>query len=147
MTTQNDDPLSYDIPDEPSVDHLARVIITDFAVYETVDQTVTPEDNPISALLTEASPTSLYDSKQQMLRGYVNGSNPASTAVKTLRWAYKQELDALEVMEAQGGLDALATRRTSYLRKLLAQPDDFFVRALETARPALSGLSNYNGAE
>jgi hypothetical protein len=136
-----DDPLSYEIPEEPTVEHLARVIITDFAVFESASES-TPEDNPISARLS-ASPTSVYNRRQKMVSGYANGSKPINYAVQALRWTYRQELDALEPIEAKGMLDALANRRVSYLRKLLEQPDEFFIHALEFAKPVLKSLTGY----
>ena len=136
-----DDLLSYGSPEEPSIEHLARVIITDFTVYETGSRATIPEDNPISVQLASASSVSVYDSKNQMLRAYANGSS-VNSAVQTLRWTYRQELDVLEQIEARG-IHA-AAGRTSYLKKLLAQPDSFFVEALELSRPALRALTTYN---
>lgn len=74
-----DDPSSYEIPEEPTPEWLARALIADFAVYQT-------------ALQANPSLTTPNAHKNRVLRAYVRGSMKPKSAISVLRWVYSQQL-------------------------------------------------------
>lgn len=48
-----DDPLSYEIPEEPDTTHLVRKLITDFTIFETGMETTTGTSTPFAASQTD----------------------------------------------------------------------------------------------
>ena len=138
-----DDLLSYEIPDELTIEHLAGMLISDFTVYESaVRSAATPMDNAISRAITKKLlQPSPHLQKNQMLKSYASGSAEVKDAVKVLRWAYVQRAVTLEKTASERELSPLEMKFASSLRALLSQSDYFFAAALRMAKPALAALA------
>lgn len=135
--TQPDDPLSYELPDEPTVDFLARQLITDFTVYETGFRATMAQTGPIAEQLKRGMAASANMEKNLMLMSYAAGTADVNAATRVLRWAYTVALN---------GLDP-SSRAASYYGKLLRQPDMFFMQALIAAQPTLAALARHYEGE
>src|SRR3989338_7088470 len=133
-----DDPLCYDTPEEPSVEHLAQEVVTDFIVYESGSHTIRNSTGSLAEIFKEGLRKNPSTSKNIIIKSYARGSAPVQQVVTSLRWTYSDELKRLESSGANRELNSLEIRRRSYLTKLLAQSDGFFIEALEMTKPLLA---------